>query len=253
MPGTAPALFIGHGSPMYAITENPYTAAWAALAKRFPKPKAVLCVSAHWETEGIRVTTSAQPRTIHDFYNFPRELYQLTYPAPGAPELAERIADVLSARAESEWGLDHGAWSVLRVLFPNADVPVIQLSLDKRESPAGHYAIGKRLAGLRDEGVLVLGSGNIVHTLRLHRGAVAPYDWAIKFDGRVKQKIAENDHGALTDYDSLSEEAALAVPTPEHYLPLLYMLAVCRAGEKPEFLTEDVTGAISMRSVAVGV
>lgn len=250
----APALFIGHGSPMNAITENPYTGVWQTLSRRFAKPDAILCVSAHWETEGTYVTTAAQPRTIHDFHGFPPELYRLAYPAPGATALAARLMRMIGAKGDDgAWGLDHGAWSVLRFLYPNADVPVLQLSLDRSLSPAEHYALGKKLSGLRDENVLILGSGNIVHNLRYFRGATTPLAWAVRFNDAVTQGIAAKDHASLIGYDRLTPEAELSVPTPEHYLPLLYVLAAQQPGERAEIATDDVIASIAMSSVAVGL
>jgi 4,5-DOPA dioxygenase extradiol len=249
----APALFLGHGSPMNVISENPFVPAWAALGRRFAKPKAIVSVSAHWETEGPAVTTAERPRTIHDFYGFPPALYQIRYGAPGSPELAQRVSELTGARGDTEWGFDHGTWGVLGSVYPDADVPVIQFSLDKRASPAEHYRLGQALAPLRDEGVMILGSGNIVHNLRFFRGGASHYDWARDFNEAVKAKVAARDHYALFDYASLSPGAALAVPTAEHYLPLLYVLAAQGETERPEILTDEVLGSIAMTSVAVGV
>jgi 4,5-DOPA dioxygenase extradiol len=250
----APVLFIGHGSPMNAITENPYTQAWSALARRFAKPSAILCISAHWETDGVFVTASARPRTIHDFYGFPPELYRIAYEAPGAPELAQRLAAMIDAKGDGEsWGLDHGAWSVLRALYPDADVPVVQLSLDRGASAADHYAVGRRLVSLRDDNVLILGSGNIVHNLRYFRGATRPFDWAIRFNDAATAKIAARDHEALIAYEALTPDARLAVPTAEHYLPLLYALAAQGGDEMAEIFTDDVLTSLSMSSVAIGL
>jgi 4,5-DOPA dioxygenase extradiol len=259
MPDTAPArmpaLFIGHGSPMNALQDNSFTRAWTALGQRLPRPKAILAVSAHWETKGILVTAAPRQRVIHDFYNFPPELYAQDYPAPGDPVLAKRIEALLApvARADLDsWGLDHGTWSVLKFLYPAADIPVLQLSMDIRLSQADHYRVGQVLGQLRDEGVLILGSGNIVHNLRLFdRSATTGQDWAIRFNDAVKQKVREGDHAALIDYLSLPE-AGLAVPEPEHYQPLLYVLGAQQAEEPVEILTDEVTGSVSMTSVLVG-
>ena len=238
---------------MNAITQNPYVEAWGALGRRFPKPRGIVSVSAHWETDGPAVTTAERPRTIHDFYGFPPELFQIQYAAPGSPELAERVASLTGARGDAEWGFDHGTWGVLGSVYPDADVPVIQFSLDRRASPAEHYALGKSLAGLRDEGVMILGSGNIVHNLRFFRGGAPHYDWARDFNEAVKAKVAAKDHAALMDYAALSPGARLAVPTAEHYLPLLYVLAAQGETEAPEILTDEVIGPIAMTSVVVGV
>lgn len=249
-----PVLFIGHGSPMNAISDNPYTKAWSALAHRFAKPSAIVCVSAHWETDGVFVTTAARPRTIHDFYGFPPELYEVAYNAPGSADLANRLTTLLGATGDGEgWGLDHGTWSVLRALYPNADVPVVQLSLNRHASAAEHYALGRQLAPLRDDNILILGSGNVVHNLRYFRGATTPLDWAVRFNNTVKTKIATGDHAGLIAYDAFGPDARLSVPTPEHYLPLLYVLAAGAAGEKTEILTDDVLASIAMTSMAIGV
>jgi 4,5-DOPA dioxygenase extradiol len=249
----APALFLGHGSPMNTITRNPYVDAWRALGLRFPKPRGIVSISAHWETDGPAVTTAERPRTIHDFYGFPPELYQIEYPAPGSPALAARVAGLTGARGDGEWGLDHGTWGVLGSVYPHADVPVIQFSLDRRASPAEHYALGKTLAALRDEGAMILGSGNIVHNLRYFRGPQQDYPWANGFTAAVKQKIAARDHQPLIEFETLTPDARLPVPTPEHFLPLLYVLAAQREDETAEILTDDVLGSIAMTSVAIGV
>jgi 4,5-DOPA dioxygenase extradiol len=239
---------------MNAISENPYSPAWSALARRFAKPSAILCVSAHWETDGVLVTTAVRPRTIHDFYGFPPELYEIAYNAPGAGELAARLMLMIGAKSDGEsWGLDHGAWSVLRALYPDADVPVIQLSLNRQFGAADHYRLGGELARLRDDNILILGSGNIVHNLRYFRGPTKPFDWAIRFNDAVKAKIGSRDHAGLIAYDALTRDARLCVPTPEHYLPLLYVLGAQATDEQAEILTDDVLISISMSSVAIGL
>jgi 4,5-DOPA dioxygenase extradiol len=253
---TMPALFIGHGSPMNAIEDNEFSHAWADLARSLPKPKAVLCVSAHWETVGTRVTAMEQPKTIHDFYGFPSALFQKRYPAPGSPDLA-RMAQGLVRKAPVEldldWGLDHGAWSVLCRMFPDADVPVIQLSLDQRKVPDSHYELGRELRGLRKKGFLVLGSGNIVHNLREMAWEDTAYDWALGFDAQMKKLILSGDHKAIIGYSNLGRSARLAVPTPEHYLPLLYVLGTQDESDDVTFFAEKVTlGSMSMRSVRIG-
>ena len=253
---TMPVLFVGHGSPMNALEDNAFTAGWRAAASAIPRPRAILCVSAHWQTDGPHVTAMERPRTIHDFYGFPPELFRVQYPAPCSPWLAGRVVALGAAHGiakNSGWGLDHGAWSVLIRMYPEADVPVVQLSLDARRSPAEHFALARSLRPLRDEGVLLLGSGNIVHNLRLIRWEDVAYDWATEFDSKVAQRIERQDDAALVDYRSLGPGAALAVPTDEHYLPLLYALAQRDAGEKATFFAEGVTlGSISMRSLRIG-
>ena len=255
-PALMPALFIGHGSPMNAIEDSEFSEAWAQAAGRFPKPKAVLCVSAHWETDGLLLNAVARPRTIHDFYGFPEELYAVRYPAPGAPELAEKILEALtgfSARPDNEWGLDHGAWSVLRRMYPQAGVPVLQLSLDSAQDVDFHYRIGRELGKLREQGVLVLGSGNIVHNLRLYNFYDdSPYPWATAFDGEIRRLVQAGQHQALAGYRALPG-ANMAIPTPEHYLPLLYVLGASRSGEQAELFCRKVLGSISMTCVAFGL
>jgi len=250
---TMPALFVGHGSPMNAIEDNAFSRAWRALAGRLPKPRAILCVSAHWETHGVAVAAAERPVTIHDFYGFPEALFAVRYPAPGDPALARRAAELLApepVRLDTEWGLDHGAWSVLRVMYPEADIPVVQLGIDTARPGPFHHDLARRLAPLRDEGVLIVGSGNIVHNLHLFRyDRPEPLDWAQRFDDTVRERIRSGDHAALSHPESLGPEARLAVPTPEHYLPLLYVLAVRRADDRLSFFNETVTSAISMTSV----
>ncbi|QUD89144.1 4,5-DOPA-extradiol-dioxygenase [Phenylobacterium montanum] len=256
-PARMPALFIGHGSPMNALQDNPLTRSWVELGRRLPRPKAILCVSAHWETKGVLITAAEKPRTIHDFYGFPQALYEMAYPAPGDPALAKDLEARLApfrARADLDgWGLDHGAWSVLKFLYPEANVPVLQLSLDLRRSPDEHYEIGRALAPLRDEGILVLGSGNIVHNLRLFDPRnLQPLPWAVKFDAEVARRITARDHAALTDYLALGPEAALAAPEPDHFLPLLYVIATQHEDEPATVFNEMVVGSLSMTSAIVG-
>jgi 4,5-DOPA dioxygenase extradiol len=252
-----PALFVGHGSPMNAIDDNADRRAWAAAARAIPKPAAVLCVSAHWETAGVAVSASARPETIHDFYGFPDELFAVEYPAPGDPDLCRTIAETVKGAPialDPDRGLDHGAWSVLCAMYPDADVPVVQLSLDTRRPAAFHYALGLELAPLREQGVLILGSGNLVHNL----GVIdfrrrAGYDWAVRFDQVVRQRILARDHAALVAYEALDAAAALAIPTPEHYLPLLYVLALQGEDEPAAiFNAETLMGSIAMTTVAIG-
>jgi 4,5-DOPA dioxygenase extradiol len=252
-----PALFLGHGSPMQAIEPSRFTAAWQQLGRDLPRPRAIVAVSAHWYGRGTAVTAQARPRTIHDFYGFPPALYAQQYPAPGEPQLAARVAALLAptaVRLDEEWGLDHGSWSVLRYLYPRADIPVVQLSLDASLSGPEHYALARRLAPLRDEGVLVLGSGNVVHNLRMLQfgPAATPPAWALGFDAAVRAGVLAGRHAALAAYESLDAGAALSVPTPEHYLPLLYVLALARAGDSASIPIEGMDlGSISMLGVLI--
>jgi 4,5-DOPA dioxygenase extradiol len=251
-----PAMFVGHGSPMNAIEDNQFSRAWLAEGRGLPRPKAVLCVSAHWETAGTRATAQERPKTIHDFYGFPDELYGQQYPAPGSPQLAALLRHTIAGAAigeDHDWGLDHGSWSVLHRLFPRANVPVVQLSLDRNLDPAGHYALGRALRPLRRRGVLILGSGNIVHNLRMIRFEEQPYDWAVEFDQTAAALIRASDHRRLIDYRQLGGSAALSVPTNEHYLPLLYVLALQEEGEPLRFFCEELAlGSLSMRSLRLG-
>lgn len=255
MPPRMPALFLGHGSPMNAIEDNAWSRAWTEAGLRLPRPKAVLMISAHWETRGIAVTASERPETIHDFGGFPQALFDVRYPAPGDPALARRVGELLAPDPvfqDAARGLDHGAWSVLRPMYPAADVPVVQLSLDRTRDARWHYEAGRRLAPLRDEGVLIAGSGDIVHNLRAadFRRPEAPA-WADRFNAEAKRLIETGGHDALIDYAGL-EDAGLAVNSAEHYLPLLYVLGAQAPGEAASFFNDDVFAAISMTSVAVG-
>jgi 4,5-DOPA dioxygenase extradiol len=250
-----PALFLGHGSPMNAVEESAYRDGWRQAARAMPRPRAVLCVSAHWETRGVALGAAARPETIHDFYGFPKALFDVRYPAPGSPELARKAAALLpGAVLDDGYGLDHGAWGVLGTLYPEADVPVVQLSLDRGRSPAEHVELARRLAPLREDGVLVLGSGNIVHNLGLvdfrRKNGEA---WADAADAAVRAAAERRDLAALADYPSLSPEMRRAVPTPEHYLPLLYILAL-RAPDEPLsfFNVATVMGSLSMTCARVG-
>ena len=253
---TMPVLFVGHGSPMNAIEDSEFSRAWAAAARSLPKPKAVLCISAHWETEGTRVTAMEHPRMIYDFYGFPPALYEKRYPAPGSPDLARTAQGLVQGNRielDSDWGLDHGAWAVLCRMFPKADVPVVQLSLDSGKAPAFHYQLGRELKGLRKKGVLIIGSGNIVHNLGEIEWADTAYDWALEFDARIKELILSGDHEAIIHYSRLGPSARLAVPTPEHFLPLLYVLGAQDESEQVEFFADKVTlGSMSMRSLRIG-
>ena len=251
-----PVLFVGHGNPMNAIERNDFSRRWNELGRDLPKPKAVLCISAHWETRGVYVTTTERPETIHDFYGFPKALFDVQYPAPGDPRLAQRVAGLISTvkvRPDAGRGLDHGAWSVLVAMYPAADIPVVQLSLDTSHPGQFHYALARELAPLRDEGVLIFGSGNMVHNLGLFSFHDSrPLPWASECDATLRQRILAREHPALMDYDTLGPDARLAVPTPEHYFPLLYPLALQEAAEPASFFNERVISAISMTSVLIG-
>lgn len=256
---TLPAIFFGHGNPMNALASNGYTQAWRQIGETLGKPKAIVMVSAHWFVPETAVTAMPLPRTIHDFGGFPPELYRVRYPAPGAPELARRIQALLSplpVRLDESWGLDHGAWSVLAHIYPGADVPVIQLSIDETKPASFHYDLGERLSPLRDEGILILGSGNLVHNLHSYawgRHPAEAYDWAVRFEERARALMQGGDHDPLIDYEALGRDAQLSIPTPEHYLPLLYVLGAGRPGEAITFPVEGVDGgSISMLAVRVG-
>lgn len=256
---TLPAIFFGHGNPMNALASNSYTQAWARIGASIGKPKAVLMISAHWFVPETAVTAMTQPRTIHDFGGFPPELYRVQYRAPGAPELARRVQALLSpleARLDEQWGLDHGAWSVLTHVYPDADVPVIQLSIDETKPASFHYELGAQLSPLRDEGILIAGSGNLIHNLHTYawgRHPAEPYEWAVRFEDRARALMQLGDHDLLIGYEALGRDAQLSIPTPEHYLPLLYVLGAQRPGDAVSFPVEGVDGgSISMLAVQVG-
>jgi 4,5-DOPA dioxygenase extradiol len=252
-----PLLFLGHGSPMNAIEANAFSKGWEEAATNLPRPEAILCVSAHWETRGTRVTAMEQPRTIHDFGGFPQALFDVQYPAPGHPGLAgetRSLFDPGQVQADLEWGLDHGSWSVIRRMYPQADIPVLQLSLDTRLSPEQHFNLAARLAPLRRKGVLILGSGNIVHHLgRIDwKNPQGGYDWALEARDGFKRFIEGRDHHSLFRYQQLSQAYRLAVPTPEHYLPLLYILALQEKDEDIRFFNDQVVmGSIAMTSLRI--
>jgi 4,5-DOPA dioxygenase extradiol len=254
-----PAVFFGHGNPMNALQTNPYTTRWAAIGAALPRPKAILCVSAHWYVAGAAVTVNTTPRTIHDFGGFPRELYEVQYPAPGDPELARRVQRLLAplpVELAEHWGLDHGTWSVLCHVFPSADIPIVQLSINETKPASFHYEIGQRLAGLREEGVLIVGSGNLVHNLHAYawgRHAVEPFDWAVRFEQEARGLLVSGDHTPLIRYETLGREAGLSIPTPDHYLPLLYVIGTRATSEPLRFPVEGVDGgSISMLAVQLG-
>jgi len=251
-----PVLFVGHGSPVNAVEDNEFSRAWAEVAQALPTPRAILCISAHWETNGTQVTAMARPRTIHDFYGFPAALVQKQYPAPGSPDLArlaQTIADPAPIGLDLAWGLDHGAWSVLCRMFPQADIPVVQMSLDGMKAPISHYELGRELAGLRKRGVLIIGSGNVVHNLREVIWQDTALDWAVEFDARIAQAVRAREHDSIIHYQGFGRAARLAVPTAEHFLPLLYALAMQDEGDGVRFFAEKVTlGSMSMRSMRIG-
>lgn len=251
-----PALFVGHGNPMNAILENDITRGWREMGQGL-KPKAILCISAHWQTKGTMVTMTPKPRTIHDFGGFPQALFDVQYPAPGCPEMAEAVIHEVkktTVEEDHEWGLDHGTWSVLIKMFPDADVPVFQLSLDYKQGPKYHYELAQELKALRHKGVLIVGSGNIVHNLRMARwDSDEPYDWALNFDQKTKEWIENNDYSALINYPKIGQEAMLSIPTNEHYLPMLYTLALRDEKDKLTFFNESILmRSMSMRSFVIG-
>jgi 4,5-DOPA dioxygenase extradiol len=256
MPSVMPVLFLGHGSPMNALDDNAWTRGWAAVTAGIPRPKAILCISAHWETRGVAVTAEELPKTIHDFGGFPKPLFDMEYPAPGSPALAQRVAGLLAptpVRQAMDWGLDHGTWSVLVKMYPQADVPVVQLSLDRTLTPQQHYDLAKQLAPLRREGVLIIGSGDIVHNLRAadFRRPEA-VDWALRFRDTANGLIAAGDHGPLIHYESLGPDALASINSAEHYLPLMYVLGLQEVGEPAATFNDDVFAALSMTSLRVG-
>lgn len=254
-----PAIFFGHGNPMNALLNNRYTEGWQLIGKRTPKPKAILSISAHWFVPETGVTIGTAPRTIHDFGGFPRELYEVLYPAPGDPDLARRVQAMLAplpVKLDNLWGLDHGTWSVLRHVYPDADIPVVQLSIDETQPPPFHFEIGRKLAPLREEQVLIVGSGNLVHNLHAYawgRHMPDPYDWAVSFETEAKQMMIAGEYKPLIDYEKLGREAMLSIPTPDHYLPMLYVIATRQQGEEVTFPIQGVDGgSISMLTVQVG-
>ncbi|HEX5153008.1 MAG TPA: 4,5-DOPA dioxygenase extradiol [Parafilimonas sp.] len=256
-----PVLFIGHGSPMNGIEDSEFSRRWAQMAKEIPTPKAVLVVSAHWFTKGTKITAMDFPETIHDFGGFPQALFDVQYPAPGNPVLAKETAELLhSAHVEldHDWGLDHGAWTVVRHMYPEANIPVLQLSIDYTKGPQYHYDLAKELYALRRKGILIIGSGNMVHNLRMVawdklNSPDYAYDWAINMNSKFKELIQAGDHKPLINYSSLGREAMLAIPTPEHYLPLMYALGVKTGKDAISFFNDKaVGGSLTMTSVKLG-
>lgn len=254
-----PAIFFGHGNPMNAVERNAYSKSWATIGTTIPRPKAVLCISAHWYIPATSVTAMPSPRTIHDFGGFPQELYQVKYPAPGGPALARRVKELLApvpAALDESWGLDHGTWSVLVHVFPKADIPVVQLSINEIQPPGIQYDLGKRLAALREEGILVIGSGNIVHNLSMYawgKSGVQPFDWAVRFEKQVRELLLKGDDARIIAYEELGRDAMLSVPTPDHYLPLLYVLGLRKEKERVSFPVQGIEGgSVSMLAVQLG-
>ena len=251
-----PVLLVGHGRPMNAIDDNEFSRAWRDAGKALPKPRAILCISAHWVTRGTLVTAMEQPRMIYDMYGFPKELYEVKYPAPGSPDLAEQVRRIIKkteVHSDQEWGLDHGTWSVLSNMFPEANVPVIQMSLNANLAVSDHYEVARQLKELREEGVLIISSGNIVHNLSLVQFRDFAYDWATEFDTQVKNWILTNDHDPIINFQKQGQAAQLAINSGEHYVPLLYSLALKDEDDKISFFAEKVWGgSVSMRSVRIG-
>lgn len=259
MASILPAIFFGHGNPMNAVMDNVYTEAWRQMGADTPRPKAILSISAHWYVPETGVTVTTAPRTIHDFGGFPAELYQVQYPAPGDPALARRVQRLLApldVKLDNSWGLDHGTWSVLRHAYPAADIPVVQLSIDENRPALFHFEIGRKLAPLREEGVLIVGSGNLVHNLHTYAWGGHPrdpYDWAVRFENAAKDIMLAGDYKPLVNYDMLGQDAALSIPTPDHYLPLLYVLGARQSNESIRFPVKGVDGgSISMLTVQIG-
>lgn len=257
-----PVLFVGHGSPMNAIEDNQFSKKWREVGNKLPKPKAILCISAHWETWGVLITAMEKPRTIHDFGGFPKALFEAQYPAPGSLNLATEVKDTFKkteARLDQDWGLDHGCWSVLKQMFPSADIPVVQLSLDSAKTALEHYALAKELTSLRRKGVLIIGSGNLVHNLRMldfksldSINKPFGFDWAIEANVLFKKLINENRYEELCNYQLLGESVQMAVPTPEHYLPMLYTLALKQENETIVYFNDQaVGGSITMTSMII--
>ena len=256
-----PVLFVGHGSPMNGIEDTEFSRRWAGMAKEIPTPKAVLVVSAHWFTKGTQITAMDFPKTIHDFGGFPKELFEVQYPAPGNPVLARETAAMVNSTTvalDHDWGLDHGTWTVVRHMYPDAKIPVLQLSIDYSKGPRFHYELGRELFALRKKGVLIIGSGNMVHNLRMVAWSRLNetnygYDWALQMNDRFKTLINSGDHKSLINYESLGKEALLAIPTPEHYLPLLYTLGLHGAKDELSFFNDKaVGGSLTMTSVKIG-
>jgi len=254
---TMPLLFIGHGSPMNAIEQNDFAKGWQQMGRTLPKPNAILCISAHWETKGTFITAMEKPPTIHDFGGFPKALFDVEYPAFGSPTLADETKKLITkteAKLDTSWGLDHGCWSVIKNMYPHADIPVIEMSMDFTQTSQWHYELAKELSSLRKKGVLIIGSGNMVHNLRIidWQSPDKGFDWAEEANTKLKELILNNEHEQLMNYNSIGAEMKLAVPTPEHYMPLLYVLGLKNENEKISFFNDKtMMGSISMTSVKV--
>jgi 4,5-DOPA dioxygenase extradiol len=255
-----PVLFVGHGNPMNAIEENEFVSGWRNIDKSIPTPNAILCISAHWVTRGTHVTAMEKPVTIHDFGGFPQELFEVQYPAPGCPELAKETKELVNktvVELDEKWGLDHGCWSVLKHIYPNANIPVVQLSLDYYQDAQYHYDLAKELSSLRKKGVLIVGSGNLVHNLRMiawdkFNEPEYAYDWASEALEKMKEQILANDHQSLINYKMQGEAFKLAIPTSEHYLPMIYTLALKEENEKVSFFNDKtVAGSLAMTSLLI--
>ena len=256
-----PVLFLGHGSPMNAIEENQFVQGFRNISREIPKPNAILCISAHWFTNGTFVTAMLNPKTIHDFYGFPKELFEVNYPAPGSPELARETAELLLPEIVEEdhsWGLDHGAWSVIRHLYPNAEIPVIQLSIDYTKPPQFHFDLAKKLQKLREKGILIIGSGNIVHNLRMIdwkniNTVGAGWDWAVEAREKTNNWLLDGNFQNLIDYQRQGVALQTAVPSPDHYLPLIYSLGLKEKSENLSLFNDElIGGSLSMTSVRIG-
>ena len=254
-----PVLFMGHGSPMNGIEHNEFTNQWAQLAKDIPTPSAVLVISAHWLSKGTRITAMEFPKTIHDFGGFPPELFAVQYPAPGSPALAQETAKIISSisvEQDHDWGLDHGAWSVVKQMYPEANIPVLQLSIDYTKPPQYHYELARELTALRSKGVLIMGSGNMVHNLRMVSWEMingGGYDWALEINEQFKHFLEKGDHASLINYEKLGRSAQLAIPTPEHYLPLLYTLGLQQQRDSLSLFNDKaIGGSLTMTSVRIG-
>ena len=257
-----PVLFIGHGSPMNGIEQNDFSNRWTSLAREIPTPSAVLVISAHWFTRGTMITAMDFPKTIHDFGGFPDALYQVQYPVLGSPSLAKKAVESIKSTEvvlDHDWGLDHGAWTILRHMYPDANIPVIQLSMDYTKAPRFHYELGRELLHLRKKGVLIMGSGNMVHNLRMVawdklNGPSFGFDWALEMNQQFKDRILQKDHTALIQYEHWGKAAQLAIPTPEHYLPLLYSLSLQNEKDSISFFNDEaVGGSLTMTSVKIGI
>jgi 4,5-DOPA dioxygenase extradiol len=256
-PNRMPAIFFGHGNPMYALEDNVYTQAWQQLGATIPRPKAILAISAHWYTRGAAVTAMAVPKTIHDFGGFPQALFDVQYPAPGDPALAERVRECLAplnVSPDHSWGLDHGTWAVLCKAYPKADVPVVQLSIDATQPAEFHFEIGRKLAVLRDEGILIIGSGNVVHNLRMMVwGESPPFDWATRFNDKIRNHLLRGELQSIVQYENSDQDARLSVPTAEHFLPLLYVIGTKHDDEVVSVAVDGIEGgSISMLTAVIG-